>query len=121
MAGPVWRHDEKRWRCVAHDSATCNICYQVVQPPPTGKPGNVVLADGVGENGAPVNPKLICPHCQTRGEVSTMTVSVKEGISGGKATAAVLTAGLGVAATGLSRKNERTECSCGNCGMTWLV
>jgi hypothetical protein len=66
-----------------------------------------------------VNPALICPHCQTKGQVRTKLVKHKMGISGGKATAAVLTGGFSVLATGLSRKEEFTEACCGNCGSKW--
>lgn len=64
---------------------------------------------------------MICPHCQARGQVRTKQVKVKRGVSGGKATGAVLTAGLSLFATGLSRKEVHTQCLCGNCGMKWLV
>lgn len=53
--------------------------------------------------------------------MKTKRVTQKQGISGGKATGAVLTAGFSVLATGLSRKQEVTECKCGNCKMVWHV
>jgi hypothetical protein len=59
------------------------------------------------------NPQMICPHCQTQGSVSTEKTKVKQGISGGKATGAVLTAGL-------SRKQTATRAKCSNCGAEWL-
>jgi hypothetical protein len=64
---------------------------------------------------------MLCPHCQTRGKVNTQTVKVKSGVSGGKATGAVLTGGLSLLATGLSRKQQVTQASCGNCGVTWHI
>lgn len=64
---------------------------------------------------------MVCPHCGVRGQVTRTAVKVKRGISGGKATGAVLTAGLSALATGLSRKARSTEMSCGNCGTTWHV
>jgi hypothetical protein len=67
----------------------------------------------------PVNPQMICPHCQSRGTVRTKRITQKKGISGGKATAAVLTAGVSMLATGLSRKEAATEASCDNCRSTW--
>src|SRR5690348_14328204 len=42
---------------------------------------------------------MICPQCQVRGKVFTTKVSVKKGISGGKATGALLTGGLSLLAT----------------------
>lgn len=64
--------------------------------------------------------QMVCPHCQTRGSVKTDRVKVKRGISGGKATGAVLTAGISILATGLSRKQKMTQARCGNCGAEWL-
>lgn len=69
---------------------------------------------------APVGPaSLVCPHCNTRGRVTTRRVKQKKGLSGGKATAAVLTGGLSILGTGLSRKEELTEARCANCGAVW--
>jgi len=59
---------------------------------------------------------IVCPHCQTRGHVRTCHVKLKKGISGGKATGALLTGGLSVLAVGLSRKEDATEARCSNCG-----
>lgn len=65
--------------------------------------------------------QLRCPHCDARGQVSQRTVARDRGISGAKATGAVLTAGLSVLATGLSQQVEVTECRCANCGTVWTV
>ena len=46
---------------------------------------------------------------------------MKKGISGGKATGAVLTGGLSLLATGLSRKEMVREAYCYNCKMTWQL
>lgn len=64
---------------------------------------------------------LFCPHCQTRGSVQTRRVTQKKGISGGKATGAVLTAGFSLLLYGLSRKEKVTEMRCLNCGTVWYV
>jgi hypothetical protein len=64
---------------------------------------------------------LVCPHCQTSGHVKSKRVKVKRGISGGKATGAVLTLGVSMLATGLSRKEKATQMTCGNCKVSWLV
>lgn len=66
-----------------------------------------------------VHPQVICPHCQTRGNVRMKRIKVKQGLSGGKATGAVLTGGLSILATGLSRKGWVTQAHCGACGTTW--
>jgi hypothetical protein len=50
--------------------------------------------------------RLVCPHCQTAGSVTARVVTRKKGVSGGKATGAVLTGGVSMLATGLSRKER---------------
>ena len=45
---------------------------------------------------------------------------MKQGISGGKATAAVLTAGISMLGTGLSRKQKVTKAKCRNCRAEWV-
>jgi hypothetical protein len=67
----------------------------------------------------PVNSQLICPHCQTKGKVRTKEIERKAGVSGGKATAAILTGGLSMLATGLSRKEQLTQAYCCNCRSIW--
>jgi len=62
---------------------------------------------------------MLCPHCATKGGVRTKPVTLKKGISGGKATAAIFTGGLSLFATGLSRKEENTQAHCSKCGNTW--
>jgi hypothetical protein len=64
--------------------------------------------------------RIVCPHCQVRGRVHTKQVKVKRGISGGKATGAVMTLGWSVLATGLSRKENATQATCKNCHSTWM-
>lgn len=71
-----------------------------------------------GQHG-PLNPAMICPHCGAKGYVRTKIVDRKKGISGGKATAAVLTGGVSLVATGLSRKEKATIARCGSCSNTW--
>lgn len=74
------------------------------------------------EEAAPSSPDtaaMVCPHCQAKGTVATKHVKQKKGVSGGKATAAVLTGGFSMLATGLSRKEKVTEAHCSNCGSTW--
>jgi hypothetical protein len=66
-----------------------------------------------------INSAMICPHCQTKGSVRTKQITRKAGVSGGKATAAILTGGLSILGVGLSRKEQRTEAHCGHCDATW--
>lgn len=68
-----------------------------------------------------LNEKLLCPHCQERGYVTSGVVVRKKGISGGKATGALFTGGLSMLATGLSRKESARHMSCSNCGTSWDV
>ena len=63
--------------------------------------------------------QIICPQCQVAGQVSTKRIKEKVGVSGGKATAAVVTRGVSLLATGLSRKKDVTRAHCANCGSDW--
>lgn len=67
----------------------------------------------------PRNKAMVCPHCQTKGEVRTRAKKVKKGISGTKAAGAVITGGVSILATGLSRREGVTSAHCGNCHSTW--
>lgn len=85
-----------------------------------------LLAQGAGAAAAavsdgPQNRVMVCPHCHSKGTVATRQSRQKKGISGGKATAAILTGGLSVLATGLSRKESVTRAHCSNCGNTWYI
>lgn len=66
-----------------------------------------------------LNRNLICPHCNEKGKVHQNQDSKKSGISGGKATAVILTAGFSLLATGLSRKEKVTTNYCANCNSKW--
>jgi hypothetical protein len=67
------------------------------------------------------SPRVACPHCGVTGGVDVRRVKQKKGISGGKATAAVLTAGISILGTGLSRKEKVSEAHCKNCNVTWIM
>ena len=67
----------------------------------------------------PINPSMVCPHCQTKGNIRTKSVKQKKGISGGKAVGAILTVGFSLLAVGLSRKEKMTQAHCDNCNSTW--
>lgn len=69
--------------------------------------------------GAP-NPAMVCPHCSVKGMVRTRRVKQKKGVSGGKATAALLTGGFSMLVTGLSRKEKGTLAYCENCRNQWI-
>ena len=63
--------------------------------------------------------QIVCPHCQTKGHVTTRQVQLKKGVSGGKAVGALLTGGVSLLAVGLSRKEDATKATCSNCGSVW--
>lgn len=65
--------------------------------------------------------QIVCPHCQVPGQVTRTLVQRKRGVSGGKATGALITGGASMLATGLSRKQQYTHMDCGNCGTGWDV
>lgn len=67
-----------------------------------------------------LNKSMVCPHCQQQGSIRTKVIEQKKGVSGGKATAAVLTGGLSLLAIGLSRKEGATQAHCDNCKNTWF-
>jgi hypothetical protein len=75
---------------------------------------------GIAPSSGTRRPEMVCPHCQTRGRVTTQSIRQKKGISGGKATGAVLTGGVSMLATGLSRKESATRATCGNCRSRWV-
>ena len=68
----------------------------------------------------PINLAIICPHCSQKGKVHTKSDSRKAGVGGGKATGAILTGGVSLLATGLSRKEKGTQAYCGNCKSAWF-
>jgi hypothetical protein len=69
----------------------------------------------------PVNQYFVCPHCAAKGTVRTKTKEMKAGVSGGKVTGAVLTGGVSLLATGLSRMERRTRCLCERCNIVWFA
>jgi hypothetical protein len=66
-----------------------------------------------------LSAQIVCPHCQSPGGVRTKAITRKAGVSGGKATAAILTGGVSLLAVGLSRKEASTEAHCSKCNATW--
>lgn len=82
-------------------------------------------AKEIGANQAAVKhdaqAQIVCPHCLHRGRVRATPTKRKRGISGGKATGALLTGGASMFVTGLSRKEHITEMHCSNCSVKWDV
>lgn len=70
--------------------------------------------------GYSLNPQAVCPHCGKRGCVATKRAKAKKGLSGAKATGAILTGGLSILATGLSRKEWVTDAKCKHCRSQWI-
>ena len=56
--------------------------------------------------------QIVCPHCQVPGHVTRTLAQRKQGVSGGKATGAIVTGGASLFLTGLSRKQLVTEMTC---------
>jgi hypothetical protein len=81
----------------------------------------VLILAWLGVDFMVANPHIVCPHCQVKGHVRTRQDEHKAGVSGGKATGAILTGGVSLLVTGLSRKEPVTVCFCGHCGSTWTV
>lgn len=68
----------------------------------------------------PADLNAICPHCGAAG-VRTKEIHQKQGVSNGKALAAVLTAGLSFLAVGIFREIIVTQSHCTGCTSTWIV
>jgi hypothetical protein len=67
-----------------------------------------------------VKPSIICPQCHKKGVVHTNPFDKKNGISGAKATGAILTGGISLLFTGLSRTDNVTQAHCNNCNTDWM-
>ena len=65
--------------------------------------------------------QIRCPHCGQVGCVTKTIVTKGQGISGGKATAGLLTGGLSLPFAGLSRNERMSHMKCANCHMEWDV
>jgi transcription elongation factor Elf1 len=66
-----------------------------------------------------LNPKILCPYCQTTGSVHITVKKEKAGISTGKAAMAGLTKGHSLLLTGLAKKENVNHFHCDNCNMNW--
>jgi hypothetical protein len=77
------------------------------------------LLDAFPSKWGNINRKIVCPHCQKKGRVRTKPMKRKRGVSGAKATGGLLTGGLSILATGLSRKEKVTQAYCASCKSTW--
>ena len=73
---------------------------------------------GVFDDWGRINPNLVYPHCQAKGQVHTKLVKLEKSISGGKAVGALFTGGLSHLATGL-RKELTMWAHCNACGSAW--
>jgi len=80
---------------------------------------NLTPTERLLESFGALNHAMVCPHCQTAGKIHTKPFEKKAGISGGKAAAAVITGGVSILATGLSRTEGATQAHCEECKNTW--
>lgn len=69
--------DSERWRFLANEKEAADIKRGRREEFTYGK----------------LNAAMVCPHCNEKGKIRTMPVVKKKGVSGGKATAAILTGG----------------------------
>lgn len=74
-------------------------------------------ANAVKQAGAAL---VTCRFCGTKGNITVTSGQVKTGISGGKATAGILTGGASLLAVGLSRKVSQTQATCNTCKSSWV-
>lgn len=115
----------RRTEVILAESAECEkltaLLMENIGQPISSEPAPMQFVPSAppGFSGRSLNPQLVCPHCAVRGMVHTKQGSRKVGISGGKATGALLTAGLSLFAVGLSRKEKVTEACCANCNISW--
>ena len=63
--------------------------------------------------------QIECPFCHGVGTVVVQKIKKKKGVSTGKATAALLTAGISLIGTGLAKKEMVSQLTCAACNMTW--
>ncbi len=83
------------------------------------KCGAVFLGSALPPTGLGLKPNVVCKFCNTAGQVWVTLAERKRGVSGGKATGAILTGGLSLFLTGLSRNETVSRLNCKNCGMNW--
>jgi len=123
-----WNYDVAWNALVSFNFANSYQWPDPPQPEPLNQ-GQPAAASGRGGIGSEVARTAVsnaprgitCQQCGSVGTVTTKEMKKKSGISGGKATAAVLTGGFSILATGLSRKDKVTQMHCSACGVTWLA
>lgn len=116
-------------KSISNQAKVCQGCgfpiTRAVTPSASQKPSSNIVNIPLGFTdiieGFSLRTEVVCPHCGKMGCVATMRSKQKKGISGGKATGALLTAGLSVLVTGLSRKESVSEAMCKNCGVRWQL
>jgi hypothetical protein len=86
-----------------------------------GRIGPAILGALATNQFGKIYPNVECPHCHTTGRVRMKSARVKAGVSGAKATGAILTGGASVLATGLSRKKGVLQAFCSHCHISWTV
>lgn len=114
------------------DSTICIECGDphpfFVQTNPSHMPDDSSTSNSVGATlgfyektleGYSISDMVVCPHCGKRGCVATRRLMAKKGVSGAKATGALLTLGFSLLVVGLSRKELVTQAKCKNCGSQW--
>ena len=75
----------------------------------------------LGASGAASTKEMVCPHCQTKGSVTTRKVLSRPSAAGDVGALAILTAGLSLLGSWLSRQQAVTQAWCGHCGVSWTI
>lgn len=78
-------------------------------------------AEGQAQERSDAQARIVCPHCQTAGHVTTMLAKRRRRLSATRVISAGVTLGASLPMAGTSKKNVVTEMNCSNCGMKWDV
>jgi hypothetical protein len=103
------------------EAKKCKHCGEFIGGDTPNQDIKVQIDFGETIKGYALQSKRICPNCHKKGYVIARTGKKKTGISGAKATGALLTGGLSLLAFGLSKKDVVTEAKCKNCNSVWIV
>jgi hypothetical protein len=68
-----------------------------------------------------IKPHIVCPWCRRAGKVATHRVHAKVGYSAAKGVAAIMTQGVSLLFTGISKKKWVTMAKCFGCETEWKM
>jgi len=84
-------------------------------------PEQVMSHEGPEATGSAATNEMVCPHCGTKGKVTTRKVASGPSTAGDSLATGILTAGFSLLGTELSRKQTVTQAWCGHCGESWTI